>query len=382
MTSTQRVHGALSYSLRTDKVQLWVTQDGGQLAPVVFLHGARRVQPFSIAPWCEEAEARKLPVILRVLRGDFFCLPFGGNEKPFRGERHPLHGETANGRWNKVAQKSERGLRVLGLSLRTRIRKGRVDKEIVLDPSHHVVYQRHTIRGMKGPMCYGHHAMLQFPAREGCGLLSTSRFVVGRTAPRRFEDPPSGGYSLLSRDAEFGSLQRVPTTTWDNVDLSVYPARRGFEDLVQVVHDPTSEHAWFAVSFPRERHVWFSVKNPRVLSGTVLWFSNGGRHYPPWNGRHVGVLGVEDVTSFFHYGLAESAAPNPFSERGLRTSVNLDPDRPHVVPYAFACVSIPARFDRVAELHRSDDGKKAVLLSTSGKRVSVPFDWGFLEHDV
>ena len=24
---------------------------------------------------------------------------------------------------------------------------------------------------------------------------------------------------------------------------------------------------------------------------------NGGRHYPPWNGRHVNVLGVEEQTA-------------------------------------------------------------------------------------
>jgi cobalt/nickel transport system permease protein len=37
--------------------------------------------------------------VLRVLRGDFFCLPFGGNATAWHGEKHPLHGETANREW-------------------------------------------------------------------------------------------------------------------------------------------------------------------------------------------------------------------------------------------------------------------------------------------
>ena len=45
--------------------------------------------------------------------------------------------------------------------------------------------------------------------------------------------------------------------------------------------------------------------------------------YFPWEGRHTGVLGVEDVTSWFHYGLSESVRPNSFSRRGIPTHRDL-----------------------------------------------------------
>ena len=86
-----------------------------------------------------------------------------------------------------------------------------------------------------------------------------------------------------------------------------------------VVHEATPDFAWTAVTFPAQRYVWFALKDPRVLRSTVLWHSNGGRHYPPWNGRHVNVLGMEDVTTYFHFGLAESARPNSISRRGFPT---------------------------------------------------------------
>ena len=178
-----------------------------------------------------------MPAILRALRGDFFCLPFGGNATPYRGEKHPMHGETANAKWRLEAEEHGGGRHSLHLSLKTRVRPGRVDKEICLADGEDTVYSRHTISGMSGPMCLGHHAMLKFPEAEGSGAISTSRFVYGQVLPAVFEQPELGGYSSLKMGAEFQSLQAVPTATGGVADLSRYPARRGFEDLVMVVSD-------------------------------------------------------------------------------------------------------------------------------------------------
>jgi len=89
----------------------------------------------------------------------------------------------------------------------------------------------------------------------------------------------------------------------------VYPARRGFDDLVMLSADPDLPFAWNAVTFPAQRYVWFSLRDPRVLRHTIFWISNGGRHYAPWNGRHTGVLGLEDITSYFHMGRRSRPGP-------------------------------------------------------------------------
>ena len=170
---------------------------------------------------------------------------------------------------------------------------------------------------MDGPMCLGHHAMLKFPEAEGSGAISTSRFVYGQVLSAVFEQPELGGYSSLKMGAEFQSLQEVPTAAGGLADLSRYPARRGFEDLVMVVSDAGLPLAWTAVAFPRERFVWFALKDPKVLRETVLWMSNRGRHYPPWSSRHVNVMGLEEVTANFHLGLAASAAAESHFRQGL-----------------------------------------------------------------
>jgi hypothetical protein len=184
---------------------------------------------------------------------------------------------------------------------------------------------------------------------------------------------------LLKQAATFTSLAKVPTITGESTNLTRYPARRGFEDLVMLVSDVDVPFAWTAVAFPNERYVWFALKDPRVLRETIFWLSNGGRHYSPWNGRHVNVMGLEEVTSYFHLGLAESSRKNPISQKGWPTCVSLDPRKPLIVPYIMGVSRIPPGFDRVVSI-RPVTGKRALLLkSASGKDAEATVDLTFLQ---
>src|SRR3982750_3541530 len=95
----KKSHGQVGWSFGSDRVKGFLTRTGGHLAPVVFKLGRKSVQPFSITPWGNERLPADIPMMLRVARGDFFCAPFGGNASPYRGERHPAHGDTANLDW-------------------------------------------------------------------------------------------------------------------------------------------------------------------------------------------------------------------------------------------------------------------------------------------
>jgi hypothetical protein len=226
-------------------------------------------------------------------------------------------------------------------------------------------------------MTIGHHAMLKFPDEPGSGVISTSRFVYGQVFPQPVERPENLGYSVLMPGYEFDTLERVQTITGEMTDLSRYPARRGFEDLVIMASDANVPFAWTAVAFAKQRFVWFALKDPRVLRSTILWISNGGRHYAPWSSRHVGVLGLEEVTADFHFGLAESVQDNPIRRHGIATHVDLDPQRPTVVNYITAIAQIPERFDRVASIERV--GKDEVeIRSSNGEIIRSPIDVSFL----
>jgi hypothetical protein len=241
------------------------------------------------------------------------------------------------------------------------------------------VYSQHVVTGMSGPMNLGHHATLKFPEAPGSGWVSTSRFVYGQVFPQAFELPENRGYSWLKPGAEFKSLEKVPALNGQTADLTRYPARRGFEDLVMLVSDAEAPFAWTAVTFPKERYVWFAVKNPRVLRETVLWLSNGGRHYPPWNGRHVNVMGLEEVTSYFHLGLAESARKNPISRKGFPTCLALNPKKPLVVPYIMGVARIPPGFDRAVAIRAVRQNRAILLESACGKQAETAVDLDFLQ---
>jgi hypothetical protein len=226
-------------------------------------------------------------------------------------------------------------------------------------------------------MTFGHHAMLKFPDREGSGIISTSPFVFAATAPQPVELPENRGYSMLAPDRRFERLDRVPTITGEETDLTRYPARKGFEDLVMLVSAPTGDFAWSAVSFPDERYVWFALKNPESLHNTVLWLSNRGRYYAPWSGRHECVLGIEEVTSYFHYGLAESVAANPVSDLGYPTFETFDPSESCEIRYLFGVAATPPGFGRVNAIEPS--GEQAITITDrAGTSVQASVDWHFV----
>ena len=373
------IHGQPSWRLASTQVEAFVTETGGHWGPVTFDRKGRKLQPYSVAPWVEERIDPAEPAIIKVLRGDFFCLPFGGNATPFGREKHPVHGETANARWQFRSLETRDGRSCLHLSLQTKVRPGRVDKRIWLVDGQNTIYSQHVVSGMSGPMNLGHHAMLKFPDAPGSGLVSTSRFVYGQVFPHAFEFPENGGYSWLKLGAEFKSLVKVPTLNGETADLTRYPARRGFEDLVMMVSDAELPFAWTAVAFPKERYVWFALKDPRVLRETIFWLSNGGRHYPPWSSRHVNVMGLEEVTSNFHLGLAESARRNPISRKGFPTCLTLNPRKPLVVPYIMGVAAIPAGFDRVASIQAARGNQAICFQSASGKQARAAVDLNFLQ---
>jgi hypothetical protein len=376
--STRIKHHEPSWRIASSHVEAFVSVAGGHLAPVTFDRGGRRIRPYHIAPWSGEEHTPALPPILRVLRGDFFCMPFGGNDTPYRGERHPIHGETSNKQWAFHCRQRSAGRTTLHLRMQTRTRKATVDKYVSVIDGHNAVYCRDVIGGMSGLMSYGHHAMLRFNDKGAPGNISTSPFICGRVSPKPLEQPADRGYSILQPDAEFNSLSRVPTSDGQTTDLSSYPARQGYEDIAMIASRPGVKVAWTAATFPEQRYVWFALKDPKVLPCTLMWSSNGGRHYPPWNGRHVGVLGLEEVMSYFHYGLSQSARKNPFNASGIPTVVRLKPSHPHVVNYITAIATVPRGFKRVKQISTHKDGVQ--LLSSTDHRIDVPLDTAFLHQ--
>ena len=94
------------------------------------------------------------------------------------------------------------------------------------------------------------------------------------------------------------------------------------------------------------------------------------------------VMGLEDVTSFFHLGLAESARKNLLSQKGYPTVMQLSAQKPLVVPYIMGMAALPAGFDRVASIAAGAEKDTLVMTARNGKRALTKIALDFLRPAV
>ena len=134
---------------------------------------------------------------------------------------------------------------------------------------------------------------------------------------------------------------------------------------------------WTAAVRPDTSDVVLSLKSPADLSVTMLWFSNGGRDYAPWNGRNVGVLGIEEGRANSAAGHAASIAPNPLSQSGIPTALELKRDGAVEVRHVIGGLALPDGWSEIAAVESGANGTLTVS-DVSGASQQLPFDPSFL----
>ena len=384
---TTTVLGQVSWLLASTTVELAITRTGGMMAPVKFFPSdPTPIAPYHVAPWAEEEVPPDSPPMLAALRGDWFCSAFGENKERYAQRSESIstklqpHGDTANGAWQLIGRdQCDAGAWVqLGIDLP--LQGGRCESVTALLPDHSVIYQRHDLSGLTGPINPGHHATLQLPDDQASGHFSCSPLVHAQTCFEPIDGPGSSPHSCLRPNVDIVDLGKVPTVDGLAADLRYYPARRGFDDLIILCADPSLALAWAALTFPKKGFVWFALRSPRLLASTLLWFSNGGRRFAPWNGRHFNVMGIEDVTAYFHAGLALSARENPLNKQGVRTCLEPDGEGCLSIPYIQGVARIPNGFDRLAAIEPLPEKRSIRLRSYSGLMCEVSCDLDFLRR--
>ena len=368
--------------LKSDRIEVAVTQLGGHMAPVTFRAGSDNpIQPYYVSPWQGEEDVELDVPVLRPLRGDFFCMPFGGNAAPYKGERHPPHGEVAGERWTFVSQETSktsdgRPLHTLTLSLKTQVRPGTVTKRILLVDGEDVIYTQHIVEGFRGPTPIAHHATLSLPSEPRSVQILTSPFRFGMTNPTLFSDPEKREYQSLAIGATFQDLHKVPVLRKGepDADLTAFPDRTGFADLIALANEPDpNSPAWVTAYNSVAKAMWFSLKDPAVLPTTVFWIENHGRHASPWDGRNR-CLGLEDVCANFAEGLVPSIEKNPLSDQGIKTVHELTGEKPFVVNYIQGAVPASAAVSKI-----DFTAGRMTALTTDGKSLVIPVRHTFLK---
>jgi hypothetical protein len=356
------IHGEPSLEIGGDCVRAWLTPRCGMLAPVEFDLGGRIVRPYSLPPWTPAEAPESEPPILQVLRGDFFCFPFGVSPG-IAG----VHGPTANATWTIASAEPSRAV----LTLEPAAPAASVRKTVSFRPGETNVYQEHVVRA-SGRFNYGHHPIIHVP--EGVT-------AEVRTSPFRFGAPYPGNAvrsfgerGALPAEGRFSALDSAPLDGGGTTSLARYPVRPGTEDIVMMAGFP-GPYAWSALTL--DGWVWFALRRTADFPGTLFWMTNGGRTHAPWNGTHTRRIGVEDVCSHFCDGLDVSTR-DLLAAEGIATARSFDPAVPVRLPHVQGVVAVPPDFGGVASLEpAAGDRTRAVLRSESGGGVEFPLDWPF-----
>lgn len=308
----------------------------GHLADLALACGDRRVQPLFRAPWADRAAAfgDDMPPILRHLSGDFFCAPF--SESDVVGG--PAHGVTANAPWHETARTDGDAADArLTLACSETVLGARVEKTLRFRGDDPVLYQEHRLIGGEGALPVAHHAMIR--AGETC-RLSTSPKRWLATPPTPIEPDPVRGRSILAYPQRAAGLEALDLAAGGTVDARRYPFADAHEDLGMMVERDLTGLGWTAAALVSEGFLLFLVKPARTLPATVLWFSNRGRDYPPFDQSPGRVLGIEDGCTLFHLGHRASIESNWVSGEGVPTALSLDPSGARTIRHALGIVPI------------------------------------------
>lgn len=302
---------------------------GAMLGPVWFsADGHPDFAPLQIAPWHAEPGAAALPGILRRLRGDWPCVPFGRTDRPVGladdwaardpGDAHG-HGFAANHEWTWVDTEDP-----AMLALAIEPPAGPVKRLT------RVVQAESYARSLLMTLLIEVHEDCTVPV----ALHPTLRLDLGsvRLALPDHEGgvtypvPAEPGVSLLAPDTAFERLDQVPRADGSTLDLTRFPLPADTEELLQLraVDGPVSLHyvdAGWTLKLDWDH---------RVLPDLMLWVSHRGRAYPPWNGRHL-ALGIEPVRAAFDLGRV--AAPPPDHPLAAMCGLPLRADEPFMIRY-------------------------------------------------
>ena len=362
--------------LSADGISVRFNPAGGIIHEVVIETGGQTLRPLHCAPWVRNGEALpdNVAPVERQLAGDFFCAPFAVAEPDI-----PIHGWAANGAWEHAGTvEAQDGGVTAEYKLHEPVAGARLTKRITLYPGQPIVYQTHIFDGGVGRLPIAHHAMLHVP---GGAKLSFSPKSAGRTPPGAPETDAVRGTSILAYPQEFSSLSSVRRSDGTFVDAGMYPFEKGHEDLIVLSENAENRIGWSAAVAREDGFLFFAVKDARMLPQTVLWMSNGGRYYAPWNSRHIAVLGIEEAATALHLMPEDQrdrdAAPDG---QAVPVALHLSPLRSTAIRYAFGAIPVPTGWSEVIDIKLEF---AAVTLTDCGGDVRIiPFNGRYFDDPI
>jgi hypothetical protein len=306
--------------------EAWLQSLGGMLGPVTFrLPDGRNIQPLHVAPW-ENENLSDQPPILRRLRGEWPCVPFGMPPDAPLPERWQLeareatqsqdvagaypHGFGSNHHW-RVASDGVMQL-TAEIDYPTASAISHMRRRITATPGKAELTFELSISARRDcSLPIGLHPVFALSSEPGSMRLDPGGYTAVHSHP--LEELP--GISPFQNDAIFDDLSSLPARDGSVIDACRLPFTSASENLLLLSGASGSA----ALANTAEGYVTELEWDAAVFPSLMLWISNRGRTHAPWSGRHL-ALGMEPVRAAFDLGERISAANNPLRQSGIETA--------------------------------------------------------------
>lgn len=314
------------YELKKGEDTIKIHEDGGTVTGEFVLDG-KRVAPFYSHPWPDDDKAG----LTGFLKGDFFCAPFGirpqstidGYESTdSSSEKEYAHGYSSNGKWMQTESSDDKA--IITLQYKESV-ISRVDREVsFLEERSGISFKNSVFVDGDTNLPIGAHPIFKLPERTGAAKLVLPKCKKIYTYPIKTDET-----SILKTNQAVDDITKMPMANGESIDMTHLPLEFETEEVIMIagVEDgrvclENHDEGYRAV-------LEFEVdKIPNIL----LWVSNHGRQFEPWNGRNL-CLGIEPIASAFDFGTDISRSNNALSEQGVKTCVHISKDTPFKFSY-------------------------------------------------
>lgn len=318
----------------------WVDLDpfGAKIADAALYVGDLMVRPFFQNPWRDDP--CEMDQLTRHLGGEWPCVPFGAAQPPdglgpdwqcadttATAWHQHAHGFGAHSAWTLHQHDAQTAVAeitypaggpIAGLTRRIHLLS---QTEIQLDLTIKVRFDAKIPVGL-------HPVLSLADAAPNTAHLRISGEQTAWTFPLEVEP----GHSYLQPDQRNTTLGSLIGPDGARVDASCLPFPAASEDLV-LLSAPGGRVSLVRPDLGYRVDVRW---NDDDLPSCLLWLSNRGRDYAPWNGR-VCALGIEPVAAAFDLGVQHSAAATtPLARHGIRNYVALSAGKTWQTSYAIS----------------------------------------------
>ena len=301
------------------------------------------IRPFFENPW--RYDRRNLDPFDRRLGAEWPCVPFGRPQAPEglpddwtlkddpESWSHTIHGYGAHNAWTLTRDGPAALVAQITYPDSAPIRH--VRRRIALVDPQTIAFSLQIEARQPIQIGVAAHPILSLADLEP----GTARLAVsGQNTVWSYPVDVEPGRSRFKPDQRAVPLTNVMDVGGRPVDATRLPLDGRTEDLLLL----TQPDGAVELSVPPKGYAVRVQWVAKDFPSCVLWFSNRGRDYAPWDGR-VCALGVEPAAAAFDLGEPHNRSTStPLARAGVRTAIDLVPDRPWETRYTVSVRKLPA----------------------------------------